>query len=167
MQESTTKTLVIWDTMPAYLASPDDPDPMRNTLLSHLLWIAAVLLVVGLGCGTAVREAAPQRCVVRVYFCTLNTCGRAASKREIVTLSRRLGTARDVYSVRFVSKREALELMKKRFPDETATLASNPFPDSLRVRPVKGVAPGRIAAKIRGRRDGVQLVHLPRATDCG
>ena len=130
-------------------------------------WIAAVLLLGAVGCGTAAREAAPSHCVVRVFFCTLNTCGSAASKAEIATLSRRLGGARDVYSVRFVSKREAFELMKKRFPDETATLASNPFPDSLRVRPVKGVAPARIAAEIHGRSDGVQLVNLPRAADCG
>lgn len=131
------------------------------------LWFAALVLVGAVGCGAAAREAAPPRCVVRVYFCTPETCGRAASKGEIATLSRRLGTAREVYSVRFVSKREALELMKKRFPGETAKLASNPFPDSLRVRPVKGVAPARVAAKVKGRTDGVQLVQLPRAADCG
>jgi zinc protease len=31
--------------MPTYLASPDDPDPMRATPLRHLLWIGAALLV--------------------------------------------------------------------------------------------------------------------------
>src|SRR5689334_19531392 len=31
--------------MPTYLASPEDPDPMRTTPLNQLLWIGAALLV--------------------------------------------------------------------------------------------------------------------------
>jgi cell division protein FtsX len=78
-----------------------------------------------------------------------------------------LGNDRDVYSVRFISKREALALMRRRFPAQTANLPSNPFPDSLRVRPVKGVAPSRIAAKIHRKKDGIDVVELPTASACG
>src|SRR5690349_15169865 len=31
--------------MPAYLASPEESESMRNSLVSHLLWIGAALLV--------------------------------------------------------------------------------------------------------------------------
>jgi cell division protein FtsX len=85
----------------------------------------------------------------------------------MILLSRRLEADRDVYSVRFVSKREALEIVKRRYPSQTATLPSNPFPDSLIVRPAKHVAPARIAATIDHRANGVQTVRLPRASDCG
>jgi cell division protein FtsX len=129
---------------------------------------AAAVVVVAAGCGTAARQAAPARCVVRIYFCSEVACGRAASKSEITTLSRRLGTDDDVYSVSFVDKREALSEMKKRYPDLAARLKGvNPFPDALRVRPVKGVPPERIAAKVHKRKNGVHAVKFSHDRDCG
>jgi hypothetical protein len=59
---------------------------------------------------------------VRIYFCTDVSCDRAATKAQIITLSRGLGVDDDVYGVRFVDKREALRQMKKRYPDMVARL---------------------------------------------
>jgi cell division protein FtsX len=124
-------------------------------------------VIVAAGCGAAGRTAAPPKCIVRVFFCTSDLCTRPATRDQIHAVEKRLRARDDVYSVRFVSKAAALREMKKRFPDEVAGLPSNPFPDSLRVRPVKGAAPSRIAASVRSRRMGVHEARSPRGPDCG
>jgi cell division protein FtsX len=144
--------------LPAVLAACE-----RHVLRSAVA--AAAFVAATAGCGVA-REAAPARCVVRVYFCTASTCSRPARKAQVSALSSRLRRDPDVYSVRFVSKREALRIMRKQYPDETADLPWNPFPDSLRVRPVKDVAPARIARRIRPGEKGVHAVNVSRDPAC-
>ena len=113
------------------------------------------------------RVAAPARCVVRIYFCTASTCARAATTKQIAAISRRLRGEDGVASVRFVSKKEALRIMRRRYPDAAADLPANPFPDSLRVRPFKGVPPGQVAAGVRAGARGVHAVHFARDRSCG
>lgn len=130
------------------------------------LLVALGFLALTAGCGNAARQAAPAGCIVRVYFCTEITCARAASKAQIRTLSRRLAIDHDVFSVRFVDKREALAIMRKQRPEMTQGLPTNPFPDSLRVRPVDGVASRDIAAKVDRRRYAVHAVKFARDAPC-
>src|SRR5919201_1079467 len=106
-----------------------------------------ILLLVVAGCGAAAREAAPPKCVVRVYFCTDVTCGAAATRAEVAAARRRLSAREDVWSVRFVSKAEALRTMRKRYPEEVAKLPSNPFPDALRVRPSRAPTGPRLSPR--------------------
>jgi cell division protein FtsX len=101
-----------------------------------------------------------------VFFCTADLCARAATRDQIRAVETRLRERDDVYSVRFVSKAAALREMKKRFPDEVGGLPSNPFPDSLRVRPLKGADLHRIAASVRSRL-GVHETRAPRDPGCG
>ena len=138
------------------------PAPLSATRAASAL----VLLLALAACGTAGREAAPLKCVVRVYFCTELTCGTAATRAEVAAARRRLNAREDVWSIRFVSKAEALRLMRKRYPEEVANLHSNPFPDALRVRPLKGADRAEIAAAAGSRRGGVERVAFPRDPTC-
>jgi cell division protein FtsX len=134
---------------------------VKGILLRGLLLVA----VAG-GCGSAAREAASQECVVRVYFCRADYCGRAATREQMRRIEARLRGRDDVYSVRFISKEEALRIMKRRHPDAVAILPSNPLPDSLRVRPVKGASLARIAATVHPRREGVHTVNYRQSAKC-
>lgn len=131
------------------------------------LSVAAALVVAATGCGTAARKAAPARCVVRIYFCTEFSCKRAASKAQVRALSRRLAVDDDIFSVRFIDRRQALAIMRKQHPAMMQNLPLNPLPDSLRVRPVQGVASRAVAAKVHPRGDGVQAVKFVRGAPCG
>jgi cell division protein FtsX len=115
-----------------------------------------MLLPLASGCGE-MREAAPKECVLHVYF------GHSATRAEMKRAETRLRDRDDVYSVRFVSKQEALQIMRERFPAETENLMANPFPDALTVRPVKGASLEQIAADVRSGRDAVKL---PRPAEC-
>jgi cell division protein FtsX len=127
---------------------------------------ALILVVVASACGAAGREAAPLKCVVRVYFCTDTTCNAPATKPQEAAARRRLSARDDVWSVRFVSKAAALRQMKRRHPAEVAALPSNPFPDALRVRPIKGADRAAIAAAVPAGRGGVERVLFARDTTC-
>jgi cell division protein FtsX len=122
-------------------------------------------LLVG-GCGSAAREAAPAKCVVHVFFCTKDLCERAATGAQMQRVEARLRERGDVYSLQFVSKKEALAIMRKRHPVMVGRLPANPFPDSLRVRPVKGEALARIAAAVRSGQDGVERVDYAKSAGC-
>ncbi len=72
--------------------------------------------------------------LVKVYFAP------NATTTEKSTLARQLGQNPLVKTggVRYVSKAEALTIMRKRDPELTRGLVSNPLPDSLEVTPVRG-----------------------------
>ena len=78
----------------------------------------------------------------------------------------RLRERGDVYSVQFVSKKEALAIMRKRHPVMVERLRANPFPESLRIRPAKGEALARIAASVRSGHDGVERVDYAKPAGC-
>jgi cell division protein FtsX len=120
--------------------------------------VPAILVALIAGCGAAAREAAPLKCVVRVYFCTDDTCAAAATHAQVEAARARFRARDDVWSVRFVPKAEALRKMRERYPDEVAKLPSNPFPDALRVRPVEDADQARIAAAADAGRCGVERV---------
>jgi cell division protein FtsX len=128
---------------------------------------APILVLAVAACGTTAREAAPLKCVVRVYFCTDVTCNAAGTNADVAAARRRLSARDDVWSVRFVSKAEALREMKRRHPAEVAALPSNPFPDALRVRPVKGADRARIADSVAAGKGGVERVAFAHDPICG
>ena len=67
--------------------------------------------------------------VVKVFFT------RTATSDQINAVRQQLAGMDDVEDVTFVSKQDALEQMKERYPDLTSKLAWNPFPDSFVVKP--------------------------------
>jgi cell division protein FtsX len=124
------------------------------------------VLLMAAGCGAQAREAAPTKCVVRVYFCTGVTCDSPATKAEEDAARARFRARDDVWSVRFIPKAEALRRMRKRHPDLVPMLPSNPLPDALVVRPVKGVEQRRIATTVREGQGGVERVKLTPGALC-
>jgi cell division transport system permease protein len=64
-----------------------------------------------------------------------------------------------VERVTFVSAEEALERMRKRFPELTRDLTSNPFPASLEVLPRRGEYVDEVSALLRPLPEGVAKVN--------
>ena len=75
---------------------------------------------------------------VRVYFCTSSTCPKDATKAQENTVAERLSNDSRIKRVDYVSKQEALDLMRKREPKAVEVLPQNPFPDALKVYPKSG-----------------------------
>ena len=87
--------------------------------------------------------------VVKVFFCTEATCNREVRPGEINAIAAKLEANPKVKRVRFVSKDEAFDIMKKRTPELIEGLTSNPLPASEEVTPVRAEDIDEIAASIR------------------
>jgi cell division transport system permease protein len=79
-----------------------------------------------------------EKLVVKVFFCTQDTCEREATSAQINAVRAQLDSDSRVKRYEFVSKQKALEIMKKQQPAMVDTLISNPLPNSFTVTPVKG-----------------------------
>jgi cell division transport system permease protein len=103
--------------------------------------------------------------VVHVYYCTDDTCPKAATRQQETAGARLAQTSSLVKSVEFVSKDEALQLMRKKHPDEVGSLPANPFPDALTVMPKRGDDVEKVAALFRADPSvGVQKVDYGKKT---
>ena len=86
-----------------------------------------------------------EKLVVKVFFCTRDTCEQEATASQINVVRAKLDSDSRVKSDQFVAKSEALEIMKKQQPAMVDSLISNPLPNSFTVTPVKGEYTGAIA----------------------
>ncbi len=96
--------------------------------------------------------------VVKVYFAPDST------KAQMNAVANKLSTNTDVKSVTFISKKEALKQMTKRFPDLVHNLPSNPLPDSLEVVPKHGEQTEAIAKSLQPKPPGVDNVKYGKKT---
>ena len=87
----------------------------------------------GLTCKQS--EGVQSEAVVHVYFCTADTCAREATQAQINAVSLRASESSLVGKVIFVSKEEALAILRRKHPEEVKLLPSNPLPDTLTVIP--------------------------------
>jgi cell division protein FtsX len=76
--------------------------------------------------------------VVHVYYCTSDTCAKEATAAQMNETARVATDSPLVKSVVFVSKADALRIMKQTHPEEVGALPSNPFPNALTVIPKRG-----------------------------
>ena len=82
---------------------------------------------------------AKEKLLVKVYFCTESTCKADATDRQINAVRVKLDADPRVEGrVRFVSKAEALERMRKLQPEIVENLPGNPLPDAFEVTPIDG-----------------------------
>src|SRR5712691_4811020 len=103
--------------------------------------------------------------VVHVYFCTGDTCAQNATSQQENAAARLAGTSSLVRHVKFVSKQEALDQMRKKHPDEVAQLPANPFPDALTVTPKHGDDVAKVAALFASGPDtGIQKIDYGKKT---
>jgi len=108
-----------------------------------------VLGLVLAGCGSSAKTSAvtaaktvggttsgvQSEAVVHIYFCTADTCPREATRAQMSVVSRRASASPLVEKVVFLSKEEALALLKRKYPEEVQALPTNPFPNRLTVIP--------------------------------
>ena len=96
--------------------------------------------------------------VVKVYFSPDST------KKQMNVVANKLSANPDVKSVTFISKKEALKEMTKRFPTLVQNLPSNPLPDSLEVVPKHGEQTEAIALSLKPRPPGVDNIKYGKKT---
>jgi cell division transport system permease protein len=96
--------------------------------------------------------------VVNVYFCTELTCGEEAGPKQIDAVRAQLASNPDVKEFSFISKEQALEEMKKRYPEITENLARNPLPPAYEVIPVDGDRVQEVAQGLEPVPPGVEKV---------
>ena len=114
-----------------------------------------VLIAVAVGSGAILLTKDTRKrtdCLVRVFF------KRGASQEQIDAIGRQLNAVDDA-SIRFVSKKQALELMRERFPELVRDLPVNPLPDSYEVRTTYADSCADVGAVFRPRHAGVENVN--------
>jgi cell division transport system permease protein len=79
-----------------------------------------------------------EKLVVKVFFCTRDTCEQEATMSQINAVRAKLDGDSRIKSYEFVSKNEAIEIMRQQQPEMVKGLISNPLPNSFTVTPVKG-----------------------------
>jgi cell division transport system permease protein len=105
--------------------------------------------------------------VVHVYFCTQLKCGKDATQPQEEKIGNLLTPANipQIKSVKFVSKAQALEIMKVRQPDLAKNLSTNPLPDAFEITPKRGEDVSTIASKIpSGVGVGVETISYGKKT---
>ena len=105
-----------------------------------------------------------RQLVVDVYFCTENTCKNEATRAQIDAVRAQLVSMPEVEDVKFVSKQDALELMRERHPELVENLASNPLPPSYQVTPHRGEDVAKIAGRLDPPPNGVEKVNYGKKT---
>ena len=131
------------------------------------MWLKAkrgpvTLAVLGLalaGCGangkttalpaTVTDPGVQSEAVVYIYFCTADTCAKEATQAQINAVSQRASESPLVGKVVFISKEEALAILRRKYPEEVKALPSNPFPDRLTVAPKHPEDVGQVAGLFR------------------
>jgi len=96
--------------------------------------------------------------LVKVYFCTEVSCDDPVTAAQINSMRAKLLGMPEVKKVAFISKDDALELMKKQYPDLTANLAGNPLPPSFEVTPKRAEDVDAIAQRLDPPPAGVEKV---------
>ncbi len=88
---------------------------------------------------------------VRVYFCTTSQpgCKTDANKQQENDVAARLQGDPRISRIKFVSKEDAYNIMKKRQPEAVNALPANPFPDKLEITPKRGELTPVIGQELR------------------
>jgi cell division transport system permease protein len=102
---------------------------------------------------------------VKAFFCTEHTCATDVTDQQVGKVQRYLESDPRVKQATFVSKAEALEIMRDRSPELVQDLTYNPLPDAFEVQPNRAEDVELIAADLRAQQfAGVEKVDFGRAT---
>jgi cell division transport system permease protein len=106
-------------------------------------------LFVALGSwAQAFGDKQKEKLLVKVYFCTESTCDAPATTKQINLVRAKLESDPLVKDVKWVSKAEALERMRKLQPEIVANLPGNPLPDAFEVSALDGANVKQISRKL-------------------
>ena len=103
-------------------------------------------------------DNAKKDLLVKVYFAD------SASERQLNAVREKLESDPRVASVDFVSKKDALERMKEKYPALVENLPGNPLPRSYEVKPTKGEHVEAISLSLSPRPPGVDKVNYGKKT---
>ena len=102
---------------------------------------------------------------VKAFFCTEHTCATDVTDQQVGNVQRYLEADPRVKEATFVSKAEALEIMRERSPELVKDLTYNPLPDAFEIQPNRAEDVELIAADLRAQQfAGVEKVDYGRAT---
>jgi len=131
-------------------------------------------LVIGLGSwAISLSDHYKKELVVKVYFCTqlsayserLNhqpvICPKEATTSQINDVGDQVRSISQVKSLRFISKKQALEQEQKENPQYTNNLTGNPLPNEFEAVPQNGEDIDRIAAQLNPLPAGVEKICPP------
>ncbi|MGH3103996.1 MAG: cell division protein FtsX [Gaiellaceae bacterium] len=126
--------------------------------------IGMFLLGLFIALGTWVlswSDQAKDKLLVKVYLCTPLSCAQDSTPQQINALRVQLLNMPEVKpgGVKFVSKEQALEIMRDRSPELVQNLSSNPLPNSFEVTPNRAEDVSTIANRLeRAMPPGVEKV---------
>jgi cell division transport system permease protein len=140
-----------------------------STTLASALTVLIGMFLVGLliGLGTWARswsEHAKGQLDINVYLCTRDNC-----KAEVTTLQKnavRLQLQNDprVESVEYISKEQAMVIMREKQPELAQNVPSNPLPDAFKVHPKRGEDVVAIANSLNPLPPGVENINFGKKT---
>jgi len=146
-----------------------------STTVAATLTVLIGMFVLGLtiALGTWVlswSDHAKRQLLDKVYFCTAGaqSCKRDVTPKQVERV--RLWLAKDerVKSFTFISSKEALEQMRRRYPDLVANLTYNPLPPAFEVVPTKAEYTDDIKrALLTAGRGGTKLAGIESIKDGG
>ena len=112
-----------------------------STTIAATMTVLIGMFLLGLlvALGTWVNSWSDQakgKLEAKVYFCTPLTCGTGyPTEKQIGAVGKQLLAMPEVKSIEFVSKEEALKIMRKRTPELANNVSTNPLPDAYEVTP--------------------------------
>jgi cell division transport system permease protein len=97
-------------------------------------------------------DQAKDKLLVKVYTCTPLTCPQRGevTDGQLNDIRNYLVGLPEVRSVKFVSKQEALQIMKRRSPELVEQISSNPLPHAFEVAPRRAEDVRELSDQIRG-----------------
>ena len=141
-----------------------------STTLASALTVLIGMFLVGLliGLGTWARswsEHAKGQLDINVYLCTQDKCNHTeVTTKEKNDVRVMLQNDSRVASVEYISKEQALEMMRKTQPDIVGVVEANPLPDAFKVHPKRGEDVGAIAESLQPLPAGVEKVNFGKKT---
>ena len=142
-----------------------------STTIAATMTVLIAMFILGLSIGLGTwaiswSNHVKKELVVHVYFCVPLSCdGKSATPKQEEAIGNFITKIPQVKSAKFVSKAQALKIMKQRSPELTASLPGNPLPDAFEITPKRGEDVALIASKIpKGAAVGVEDVKYGKKT---
>jgi cell division transport system permease protein len=124
--------------------------------------IGMFLLGLFIALGTWVlswSDQAQRKLLVKAYFCTPLTCAKDSTPQQINAARIFLDRMPEVKEIKFVSKEEAIDIMRRRSPELVENVSSNPLPHSLEITPTRAGDVSTIANRLeRANLAGIEKV---------
>jgi cell division transport system permease protein len=113
--------------------------------------IGMFLLGLFIALGTWVlswSDQAQRKLLVKAYFCTPLTCASDSTPQQINAARIFVDRMPEVKEIKFVSKEEAIDIMRRRSPELVENVSSNPLPHSLEITPQRAEDVSTIANRL-------------------